>query len=121
MLQCALMDEQTKEWRNLGPANLSPGEHRGLKVDREEFVLLTNVDGVYYAIDDWCNHAGCLLSRSEVEGEAILCHCHYAEFNVKSGELISLPRICDDQTRYELRIENGTVFGKRLPDPESKF
>lgn len=106
------------EWKDLGAADLEPGKHRGVKLGPQEFVLVSNVDGTYYAIDDWCNHAGCLLSRSKVEGDMILCHCHYAEFNVKTGQLLTMPRICEDQTRYELKIENGRVLGKRLPDPE---
>jgi 3-phenylpropionate/trans-cinnamate dioxygenase ferredoxin component len=109
-----------QEWKDLGPADLAPGQHRGIKLGPEEFVLLTNLEGTYHAIDDWCNHAGCLLSKGPLEGELIVCPCHYAEFNVKSGELASLPRICEDQARYELRIEDGKVMGKRLPEPEPR-
>lgn len=104
-------------WKDLGPADLAPGQHRGIKISNNEFVLLSNIDGQYYAIDDWCNHAGCLLSRGPLEGEIIVCHCHYAEFNAKTGALISVPRICEDQARYEVRIENGRVYGRRLPAP----
>ena len=106
-----------EEWKDLGPADLQPGQHRGLKLGPQEFVLVSNVGGEFFAIDDWCNHAGCLLSRSKLEGDTITCHCHYADFNAKTGALITMPRICDDQATYELKIENGHIFGKRLPSP----
>ena len=104
-------------WRDLGTADLAPGAHRGVKISNKEYILLSNIAGTYHAIDDWCNHAGCLLSRSKLEGEMIMCHCHYAEFNARTGALLSEPRICDDQTRYELKVENGRIYGLRLPDP----
>jgi 3-phenylpropionate/trans-cinnamate dioxygenase ferredoxin component len=111
----------SEAWKDLGPADIAPGAHRGVQLGPEEFVLLVNLDGVYHAIDDWCNHAGCLLSQGPLEGENIVCHCHYAEFNVKTGSLITQPRICEDQARYELRIENERVLGLRLPEPASRF
>ncbi len=111
----------SEEWKDLGPADLAPGEHRGVKLGREEFVLVANLGGEYWAIDDWCNHAGCLLSHSRVEGETILCHCHYAEFHLKTGALLTEPRICEDQARYELRVENGRLYGRRLPEPEPRL
>ncbi len=111
----------SEEWKDLGPADLAPGKHRGVKLSAEEFVLIANVEGEYHAIDDWCNHAGCMLSSGDLEGDLILCPCHYAEFSVKTGVLESLPRICDDQTRYELRVEGGRIQGKRLPEPEPSF
>lgn len=107
----------SEEWKDLGADDLKPGQHRGLKLGPQEYVLVSNIDGVLYGIDDWCNHAGCLLSRSKLEGDTITCHCHYADFNAKTGALITLPRLCEDQTRYELKVENGRILGKRLPDP----
>ncbi len=111
------MNLLTDVWKELGPDDLQPGQHRGVKLGPQEFVLVSNVAGSYFAIDDWCNHAGCLLSRSKLEGDIILCHCHYAEFNAKTGVLISKPRICEDQTQYEIKKEDGKLWGKRLPDP----
>ena len=99
-------------WRDLGPADLAPGQHRGIKISQTEYILLSNVDGAYYAIDDWCNHGGCLLSRSKLQGDMIVCHCHYAEFNARTGALLSEPRICDDQAQYELKFENERVWGR---------
>ena len=103
-----------RAWKDLGPADLEAGQHRGIQLGEEEYAVVANLAGTYYAIDDLCNHAGCLLSRGPFEEELIVCPCHHAEFSMKTGELVSLPRICEDQDRYEVRVEAGRLLGRKL-------
>lgn len=94
----------------LGRADLAPGTMRGHQLGPERFVLLVNLGGRYHAIDDWCNHAGCLLSNGRLVGDAVECPCHGARFGVADGALRTLPRICDDQERYAVWVEDGEVY-----------
>jgi 3-phenylpropionate/trans-cinnamate dioxygenase ferredoxin component len=94
----------------LGRADLAPGTMRGHQLGRERFVLLVNLDGRYHAIDDWCNHAGCLLSNGRLVGDAVECPCHGAQFRIADGALQTSPRICEDQQSHPVSVVDGQVF-----------
>ncbi|MCA9774057.1 MAG: Rieske (2Fe-2S) protein [Myxococcales bacterium] len=98
----------------LTEADLAPGAHRGVKVGDDVYVLVTQWEGRYWAIDDSCNHAGCLLSEGCVnDGGHIVCPCHFAEFDVRTGALATSPRICEDQAAYEVEVSEGKVWVDR--------
>ncbi|MEM4295543.1 MAG: Rieske 2Fe-2S domain-containing protein [Candidatus Anstonellales archaeon] len=45
----------------------------------------------FYALQDVCTHANCPLSTGFLKDYAIMCACHAAVFNIKTGEVISNP------------------------------
>ena len=104
------------DWIDVGAADLSEGELRGLEVG-ERLVLLACHQGRVTAMDDSCNHAGCLLSGGWIDGRrgAIVCPCHEYAFELATGRNVTIPRLCDDQTAFPLRVENGRVL-LRLPE-----
>jgi 3-phenylpropionate/trans-cinnamate dioxygenase ferredoxin component len=96
---------------DVGPADLMEGELRGLEV-RERLVLVVRHHGRITAMDDSCNHAGCLLSGGwlhERKG-AVVCPCHEYAFELGSGRNLTIPRLCDDQSAFEVRVEDGRVM-----------
>jgi 3-phenylpropionate/trans-cinnamate dioxygenase ferredoxin subunit len=99
------------DWIDVGPADLAPSELRGLEVD-ERLVLLASHKGRIHAMDDSCNHAGCLLSGGWVDEKkaAVVCPCHEYAFELASGRNVTVPRLCDDQQAFEVRVENGRVM-----------
>ena len=48
-------------------------------------VLLANVDGAYYALDNKCPHMGGNLSQGSLEGATLACPRHGAKFDVRTG------------------------------------
>ncbi len=98
-------------WIDVGPADLREGELRGLEVG-ERLVLLTRLAGRVTAMDDSCNHAGCLLSGGWIEARrsAVVCPCHEYAFELGTGRNVTLPRLCGDQVAFEVRVENGRVM-----------
>lgn len=90
---------------------LSPGAMRWVLVDRQR-VLLANVDGVVYAVQDACGHRGESLSRGTLVGHVVECPLHYASFDVRTGQLLSGP-VSADLATYEVRVEGDTVYVKR--------
>jgi 3-phenylpropionate/trans-cinnamate dioxygenase ferredoxin subunit len=94
----------------LGRADLPPGAMRGHQLGPERFVLVANVGGAYHAIDDWCNHAGCLLSNGNLDGTRVECPCHGMTFDVRTGAAASWPRLCEDQRSIALAIEDGEIW-----------
>jgi len=98
-------------WIDVGPADLSEGELRGLEVG-ERLVLLARHGGRITALDDSCVHAGCLLSGGWIDGRkaAVVCPCHEYSFELGSGWNVTFPRLCGDQPAFEVRVENGRVM-----------
>lgn len=80
----------------LGPADLAEGELRGYAVGRHR-VLVARCEGRLTAIDDVCNHAGCLLSGGRREGRTVVCPCHEVGFDLFTGQNVTSPGICGDQ------------------------
>lgn len=94
----------------LGRDDLPEGGWRGLEVAGGKRVLLARLAGGLFALDDTCNHSGCLLSQGRIAGGLVRCPCHAMEFDVRTGALASLPRLCDDQRTYPVTLEGGEVF-----------
>ena len=72
-------------------------------------LLLINVEGQLYAINNECTHAACDLADGDLEGDVIECGCHGSRFNVKSGEVENPPAFDPVQT-YTVRIEGDNVL-----------
>ncbi len=56
-------------------------------------LLLANVGGKFYAIDNKCTHAGGDLSKGVLEGNIVTCPRHHAKFDVATGKNIAGPKI----------------------------
>jgi nitrite reductase/ring-hydroxylating ferredoxin subunit len=83
---------------------LLPGTR--MRLDYPPFgVLLVNLAGVPYAIDDTCNHAGESLSKGEMDGCQIVCPAHGYVFDVRTGHLVEPAGLCDNQRTFEVTAE----------------
>src|SRR6202035_4023503 len=60
-------------------------------VDRRP-ILLCNVGGQIFAIEDVCTHDGGELDQGELEGTRIMCPRHGAFFDVTTGAALAAPR-----------------------------
>ena len=90
--------------------DLASGEMKFVAVDRER-VLLANVDGAIYALRDACGHRNAPLSRGKLIGCLIECPLHFAQFDVRTGELVNGP-VSTPVPVYEVRVEDDTVYVK---------
>jgi len=74
-----------------------------LRIDYPPFnVLLVNLGGLPYAIDDTCNHAGESLARGELHGCEVSCPAHGYMFDVRTGALTLPVGLCDGQRTFEV-------------------
>jgi 3-phenylpropionate/trans-cinnamate dioxygenase ferredoxin component len=92
-------------------SELSLGAMRWVLVDRER-VLLANVGGTFYALQDACGHRQMPLSRGTLTGHIIECPLHFATFDVRTGKLLSGPASADVPS-FEVRVMNDTVYVRR--------
>ena len=57
----------------------------------DRLIVLTHVEGKYYAIDDVCTHDGGPLSDGVLSGHAIACPRHGAKFDIRTGKALTMP------------------------------
>ncbi len=77
-------------------------------------ILLANVDGKIYAVDDMCTHEDSSLSLGCLKGELVYCTLHGSRFNVRTGEPMEEPATEALQC-YAVRIENDRIEVSRQP------
>ena len=87
---------------------IAAGEMRRVMVDGVS-VLLCNVDGELYAVEDVCTHDGGALDGGELDGNRIMCPRHGALFDVTTGKALTLPAVSPLPT-YAVRVEGDDVF-----------
>nr|AIE93867.1 Rieske (2Fe-2S) domain-containing protein (hcaC, bphF) [uncultured marine thaumarchaeote AD1000_41_B03]AIF03008.1 Rieske (2Fe-2S) domain-containing protein (hcaC, bphF) [uncultured marine thaumarchaeote KM3_160_B06]AIF07078.1 Rieske (2Fe-2S) domain-containing protein (hcaC, bphF) [uncultured marine thaumarchaeote KM3_199_D03]AIF07112.1 Rieske (2Fe-2S) domain-containing protein (hcaC, bphF) [uncultured marine thaumarchaeote KM3_199_E03] len=88
---------------------IKPNQIKQVSIDGKDIVVM-NIDGNYFAINDTCTHAGGSLSEGKVEGSIITCDWHGAQFDCKSGKLIKFPAKINDLESYNVVIESDTIF-----------
>jgi 3-phenylpropionate/trans-cinnamate dioxygenase ferredoxin subunit len=93
----------------LGPADFADGEMRGFEVGKSNIVV-AKVAGAYRALDDWCNHAGCLLSGGRLANNLVVCPCHEVGFDLATGKNMTSPGVCDDQRAFKVAVNEGQLF-----------
>jgi len=90
---------------------LPPGRMKWVAVDGER-VVLANVDGTFCALRDVCGHKHAPLSRGRLIGHLIECPLHFAQFDMRTGKLVTGP-VSADVPVYEVRVEGETVYARR--------
>ena len=66
-------------------ADIGNGTMKGFTVG-EHKILVANVGGRYFAIEDKCTHMSAKLSTGMLIGNIIMCMAHGAQFDVTTGE-----------------------------------
>jgi 3-phenylpropionate/trans-cinnamate dioxygenase ferredoxin subunit len=87
---------------------LPPGQMKWVLAEHER-LLLANVGGTFYALADECGHQSVPLSRGALQDYRVECSLHFAQYDVRTGELISGPP-SDDIFTYAVRIKGDTVY-----------
>jgi len=83
------------------------GERLFLEVG-EEYLVVFNIAGDYYAIADLCSHDDGPLGDGELAGHEVVCPRHGARFDVRSGKALTLPAL-EDIPAYPVRVRDGQI------------
>src|SRR3990167_903441 len=86
---------------------LAPGQWRTLDVDGAQIVMF-NLGGQYFAIEDVCTHDGGQLTGGTIEGDQIVCPRHGARFCIRTGAALSAPAY-EPTAKFPVRIEGGAI------------
>ncbi|MBW3533838.1 MAG: non-heme iron oxygenase ferredoxin subunit [Gemmatimonadetes bacterium] len=99
------------DWvRVADPADCPPGALLGVRAGSDT-VVLANVAGDMYALEDRCSHQDFPLSDGELEGDRLECIYHGAKFDVCTGRAMALPAIRPVKT-YEVDVRDDGVYLK---------
>ena len=73
-------------------------------------IVVFNLDGVYYAIEDSCSHSGGPLSRGYLDSEeqTIVCPWHTWKFHIPTGKCTHIDN--EFLKTYPLKITNNQIF-----------
>lgn len=96
------------DWVDVAPADdFQAGSRHAVDVD-DVPIIIFNLDGQYFAIEDVCTHDYSSLDDGELDGDEIICPRHGARFNVRTGEALSAPAY-EAIATFPVRVHNGSV------------
>jgi len=85
-----------------------PGSLLDVEAGRESIVL-ANIDGDLYALENRCSHQDLPLSDGELDGDRLECLYHGARFDVCTGRAVGLPAIKPVET-YPVELRGQEIY-----------
>lgn len=71
-------------------SDVKPGGLRLVTAGGKDLVV-ANIDGNFYAMDNWCTHEQGNLSEGELNKNVLTCPEHGAQFDVTTGKVLGGP------------------------------
>jgi nitrite reductase/ring-hydroxylating ferredoxin subunit len=71
-------------------------------------LVLVNLKGQFFALDDYCPHEGAPLSDGQIVGDEIECPWHSSHFDIRTGRVTMDPAVSDVPT-YKVRVTGDTI------------
>lgn len=97
-----------EHWITVGKANtIANGEWQTIEYENQ-WLIVANCEGTFYAIEDMCTHDGGTLSDGDIKGEEIICPRHGARFCLRTGKA-TLPPAYEDIHTFPVRIHEGVI------------
>ena len=97
------------EWVRVASSSDVPANTlRGVSAKMRPLVLV-NVDGDVYALEDQCSHQEYPLSDGELDGGAVVCVHHGARFDACTGKNKGLPAIRPVMS-FPVEIRDGEIY-----------
>ncbi len=108
MYNYTLLESAKVEYLEITLASELPnGERLFVEVGGESIVIF-NIAGQFFAIDDLCTHDDGPLGDGNLEGYHVVCPRHGAEFDVRTGKAVQLPAVIDIAA-YPVKVVDGMI------------
>ena len=85
---------------------LPNGACRRFSLPNGDELAIYNVNGEFYATDNFCPHRGAPLSDGLVQGHIVECGWHGWQFDVRTGECLT---VTDKIRIFRVRVVEGQV------------
>ncbi|HVU12490.1 MAG TPA: non-heme iron oxygenase ferredoxin subunit [Phototrophicaceae bacterium] len=86
---------------------IQPGDRIVVEVG-DVWVVIFNVDGQYYAVEDMCTHEEYYLSEGHLDGFSLECAKHGAQFDVRTGKVLAPPALIPVKT-FQVQVVGDEV------------
>ena len=86
--------------------DLPPGASVRVELSDGDELVVYNVDGEFYATENFCPHKGALLSEGVFCGHIVECGWHGWQFDVRSGDCLT---VRERLKTYAVVVEDGLV------------
>ena len=82
------------------------GHSRRFTLPNGDELAICNVNGEYYATDNFCPHRGAPLTDGAISGHIIECGWHGWQFDVRTGECLT---VTEKIRTFRVWAENGMI------------
>lgn len=103
------MNKQLERYHKVATVDEIPPGHKKIVEADGTLIVLANVDGKFYAVEDVCTHDGGPLGEGNLEGCQLVCPRHGARFDVRTGAALTMPAF-EPAPTYEVRVEGKDVL-----------
>lgn len=93
-------------------SDIPNGEGKAFPVG-DRMIAVFHVDGVFYAMDDFCPHQGASLAAGWIHDGSIACPWHCWRFTLSNGEWLDNPKIKTETFPVTVR---GEAICIEVPD-----
>jgi len=109
MFNYTLLEETKAEFYEIASTDdLQNGERLFVDIGDTPIVIF-NIAGEFFAIGDICSHDDGPLGDGDIEDHTVICPRHGAEFDVRTGKVVSMPAVVDIPA-YPVQVRDGTIF-----------
>jgi nitrite reductase/ring-hydroxylating ferredoxin subunit len=105
--------ESTRSFTLGEASHLPPGTFARFELPDGDELAVYNVNGEYYATENFCPHKGALLSEGRLCGHIVECGWHGWQFDVRTGECLTVNepiktyRVADEQGVLVVELGEG--------------
>lgn len=120
IMQTIIAEPKYREVAKVG--DIEKGTMKTIQIEGRD-ILIANVDGKFYAMDDRCGHMNALLSMGKLVGKKVICPFHFAQFDVTTGKKIKDPEqeSFKDMDQLPEEMQNFLIYAKTLVDPVKTY
>jgi len=95
-------------------SEVPPGRLKFVNAGGKDLVI-ANVEGTFYAMDNWCTHEQGNLSEGELRDNVLTCPEHGAQFDVKTGRVLlgpdeGPPESIHPEPVYAVKVQGNDVM-----------
>ncbi|MGA3061274.1 MAG: Rieske 2Fe-2S domain-containing protein [Candidatus Bathyarchaeia archaeon] len=117
-----IMNDEGEFLEAANVSDLERGAMRSVEL-KGIYILIANVDGQFYALDDRCGHMNAMLSMGNLNGKIVTCPFHYAQFDVTTGQKVKEPMAesFKDMDKLPEEMQKFMIYAKKLMDPVKTY